>query len=46
MDWWLVYRSPADLGVLAAKIARSQVASHRVFLEPAENVAFLEMVKA
>jgi len=46
MDWWLVYRSPADLGALAAKVERSQVASHRVFLEPAENVAFLEVVKA
>jgi hypothetical protein len=46
MDWWLVYRSAAELEALAGRIDRSRVASQRLFLEPAENVAFLEVVKA
>jgi len=46
MDWWLIYRSTAELEGLAWRLDRSHVASHRVFLEPAENVAFLEVVKA
>jgi extracellular factor (EF) 3-hydroxypalmitic acid methyl ester biosynthesis protein len=46
MDWWLVYRSTAELEVLVQKIDPAKLASQRVFLEPAENVAFLELVKA
>jgi extracellular factor (EF) 3-hydroxypalmitic acid methyl ester biosynthesis protein len=46
MDWWLVYRSTAELEALAGRIEPSTVASQRVFLEPVENVAFLELVKA
>jgi hypothetical protein len=46
MDWWLVYRSTAEMEALAGTLDRSKVASHRVFLEPAENVAFLEIVRA
>jgi hypothetical protein len=46
MDWWLVYRSTAELEALAEGIGPSRAASQRVFLEPAENVAFLEVVKA
>jgi hypothetical protein len=46
MDWWLIYRSPEDLHRLAGGIDCSKVASRRVFLEPAENVAFLEVVRA
>jgi extracellular factor (EF) 3-hydroxypalmitic acid methyl ester biosynthesis protein len=46
MDWWLVYRSSTELEALVERIDRAKVASHRVFLEPAENVAFLEVVKA
>lgn len=46
MDWWLIYRSTAELEALAGRLDRSKVASQRVFLEPAENVAFLEVVKA
>jgi hypothetical protein len=45
MDWWLIYRSTAAREALTALVDRSKVASQRVFLEPAENVAFLEVVR-
>ena len=46
MDWWLVYRSVEQLKSLAAPLPQAKVASCRTFLEPAGNVAFLEVVRA
>lgn len=46
MDWWLVYRSASELENLAGCLDASKIQSQRVFLEPAENVAFLEIVRA
>ena len=46
MDWWLIYRSQDQLGSLADAVDPAKIASRRVFVEPANNVAFLEVVKA
>jgi extracellular factor (EF) 3-hydroxypalmitic acid methyl ester biosynthesis protein len=46
MDWWLVYRSEERLSGLADGIEAGKIASLRVFREPAENVVFLEIVRA
>ena len=45
MDWWLVYRSQEQLSTMADYVDRAKVASRRVFLEPAKNVAILELVR-
>jgi hypothetical protein len=45
MDWWLVYRSEEKLSTMADQVDRAKVASRRVFLEPAKNVAILELVR-
>lgn len=46
MDWWLVYRRPARLDGLLEGIDRSMIASHRLFMEPENNVVFLEIVRS
>ena len=46
LDWWLVYRSEDRLSRLAEGLDPAKVASQRVFREPADNVAFLEVVRA
>ena len=45
MDWWLVYRSQEKLSTMADYVDGAKIASHRVFLESAKNVAILELVK-
>jgi len=45
MDWWLVYRSEAQLASMADYIDPSKIASQRVFFEPHRNVAILEVVR-
>jgi hypothetical protein len=46
MDWWLIYRSEDQLGSLTDRIDPAKIASSRTFVEPAKNVAFLEVVRA
>jgi len=46
MDWWLVYRSEAQLASMAEYVDPAKVASQRVFYEPCRNVAILEVVKS
>ena len=46
MDWWLVYRQPAQLEALSEGIDRSMIASRRLFTEPQNNVVFLEVVRS
>jgi SAM-dependent methyltransferase len=45
MDWTLLYRSPADVGLFSAEIPEAAIASQRVFTDPYSNVAYLELVK-
>lgn len=45
MDWWLVYRQPHDLESLSEGIEPSLIASRRLFMEPENNVVFLEIVR-
>ena len=45
MDWWLVYRSQEHLATMADYVDPAKVASRRMFLEPARNVAILELVR-
>jgi extracellular factor (EF) 3-hydroxypalmitic acid methyl ester biosynthesis protein len=46
MDWWLIYRAPSQLEDLVAGVDKSMIASHRLFLEPENNVVFLEIIRA
>jgi SAM-dependent methyltransferase len=45
MDWWLVYRRPRDLEALSEGLDPSMISSRRLFTEPENNVAFLEIVR-
>ncbi len=45
MDWWLIYRSREELLALGDNIDSSRIASRRVFVEPENNVAILELVR-
>ena len=45
MDWWLVYRSEAQLASMADYVESGKIASQRVFFEPCQNVAILEVVR-
>jgi len=45
MDWWLIYRSEDRLRRLAEGLDDAKVAARRVFREPENNVAFLEVVR-
>ncbi|PWU11015.1 MAG: hypothetical protein C5B51_03495 [Terriglobia bacterium] len=46
MDWWLTYRSEDQLNTLGDQIDAAKIASRRTFVEPENNVAFLEIVRA
>lgn len=45
MDWWLLYRTPAQVALFSSEIPEADVASRRVFSDPFSNVAYLELVK-
>ncbi|HOW71577.1 MAG TPA: class I SAM-dependent methyltransferase [Phycisphaerae bacterium] len=46
MDWWLIYRTDAQLAALAQQIPRSEIGAQSVFRDPTGCVAFLELVRA
>jgi SAM-dependent methyltransferase len=46
MDWWLIFRSEADLIGLTSGLAENAVARQRTFCEAEQNIAFLEITKA
>jgi extracellular factor (EF) 3-hydroxypalmitic acid methyl ester biosynthesis protein len=45
MDWWLIYRTPEQLGDLRSALPAGEVASTDLFLEPTGSVVFLEAVR-
>jgi SAM-dependent methyltransferase len=46
MDWWLVYRDNADLLGLADAVPAAELAGVRVFREPEQRIAFIELIRA
>jgi len=45
MDWWLIYRTPAEILALAAGLPNEEVAGVRAFAETENNIVFLEVQK-
>ena len=43
MDWWLLYRTEEEVSALDADVDPSLIAGKRTFVEPARNIAFLEL---
>jgi extracellular factor (EF) 3-hydroxypalmitic acid methyl ester biosynthesis protein len=43
MDWYLLYRRPAEVRAFASGIPSAQIAEQREFVETAGNIMFLEM---
>lgn len=42
MDWWLTYRTAEEMESLLEGISPAELAAFRTFLEPEENIVFLE----
>lgn len=45
MDWWLIYRNEEEFRRLADCLPADQVASVRTFVEPEDNIVFLEATR-
>lgn len=45
MDWWLIYRTAEELDATANLIPADQIAGRRVFTDPTQCVAFLELTR-
>lgn len=45
MDWTLLYRSPAEVGLFGSEIPKAAISAQRIFMDPYSNVAYLELVK-
>ena len=43
MDWWLIYRTPAQMLELASGVSEEECSSRRTFVEPEFNIVFLEL---
>ena len=46
MNWWLVYRTTAALEGLLADVPDSAIANRRIYVEPTDQVAFLEVTRS
>jgi SAM-dependent methyltransferase len=46
MDWWLTYRTEAEVAALDADIDPAAIAHNCTFVEPAGNIAFLHLSRA
>jgi extracellular factor (EF) 3-hydroxypalmitic acid methyl ester biosynthesis protein len=45
MDWWLIYRTPAQMLELASAVLEQECSSRRTFVEPESNIVFLELCR-
>ncbi|HKV54625.1 MAG TPA: class I SAM-dependent methyltransferase, partial [Candidatus Binataceae bacterium] len=45
MNWWPTYRDLGALDSLIGEIPPGELRSHRSFLEPTDNIAFLEVIR-
>jgi extracellular factor (EF) 3-hydroxypalmitic acid methyl ester biosynthesis protein len=45
MDWWLIYRTEAELLRLAETLPGEQVETTDLFVEENKNIAFLEVTR-
>jgi hypothetical protein len=46
MDWWLIYRTGAELDALAAGLPMGEVAGRNRIDDPYGNIAYLDLRKA
>lgn len=46
MNWWMVYRASGPLQGLLAELPRREVAGWRTFIDPTDQVAFLEVTRS
>lgn len=46
MNWWMVYRTTAALEGLLAEVPDSAIAGRRTYVEPTDQIAFLEVVRS
>ena len=45
MDWWLIYRSDAEMLALISGIDANNIAHYKIFRDPEENIVFLEVTR-
>ena len=45
MDWWLIYRTPAQMMEIASAVPQDECSLRRTFVEAESNIVFLELRK-